>query len=273
MCATCGCEETESHPHDHAPEQEHPHAHRLADGSVLRHAHPAASAPVPGEVRRIRVEQDLLAKNDALAAVNRRLLEHAGTFAVNLMSSPGSGKTTLLVRTLGALEGTRRAVLEGDQQTDLDARRIQATGVPAVQINTGKGCHLDAAMVGRALERLPPPAHGLLFIENVGNLVCPAGFDLGEQRKVVVVSVTEGEDKPLKYPDMFAVADLVIVNKVDLLPHLDFDLPALEANVARVRPGVPVLRLSARTGEGFAPWLAWLRQGLQGDRRAEGHRA
>jgi len=265
MCTTCGCGETGSTQH-HANDPAHEHEHVLADGRVVRHSHDAdghaAHTHPDGEARRIRVEQDLLAKNDALAAVNRHRLEHAGTFAVNLMSSPGSGKTTLLVRTLRALEGLPLAVVEGDQQTDLDAKRIEATGVKAVQINTGKGCHLDAAMIGRALDQLPPLPHGLLFIENVGNLVCPAGFDLGEKRKVVVVSVTEGEDKPLKYPDMFAVADLVLVNKVDLLPHVEFDVAELEANVHRVRPGVPILRLSAKTGEGFDPWLGWLRRGL-----------
>ena len=172
------------------------------------------------------------------------------------------------MRTLRALDRLPLAVIEGDQQTDLDARRIHATGVTALQINTGKGCHLDAAMIAKALERLPPPPHGLLFIENVGNLVCPAGFDLGEARKVVVVSVTEGEDKPLKYPDMFAAADLVLVNKVDLVPYLDFDLKELEANVERIRPGAPILRLSALTGEGFEPWLAWLRKGVVPEERA-----
>jgi hydrogenase nickel incorporation protein HypB len=242
------------HHHEHH-DHEHEHEHVMADGRVVRHSHGVDER----EARRIKVEEDLLARNDALAAVNRRMLAHAGVFAVNLMSSPGSGKTTLLVRTLGALEGRPLAVIEGDQQTDLDAKRIEATGVKAVQINTGKGCHLDAAMVGRALTQLPLQQGGLLFIENVGNLVCPASFDLGENRKVVVVSVTEGEDKPLKYPDMFAVADLVLVNKVDLVPHLEFDLAQLEANVRRVRPGAPILRLSAKTGEGFEPWLMWLR--------------
>jgi hydrogenase nickel incorporation protein HypB len=261
MCATCGCGEnaelTESHGH-HQHHHEHEHEHVMADGSVLRHAHGAHTEHAQREARRIKVEEDILGRNDALAQVNRRMLAHTGTSAVNLMSSPGSGKTTLLVRTLRALQGLPCAVIEGDQQTDLDAKRIEATGVKAVQINTGKGCHLDAAMVGRAMQQLPLEQGGLLFIENVGNLVCPASFDLGEHKKVVVVSVTEGEDKPLKYPDMFAVADLVLVNKIDLLPHLELDMAQLEANVQRVCPGVPVLRVSARTGEGFAPWLAWL---------------
>lgn len=244
MCLTCGCGEADQHAHEHE--------HVQADGSVVKHAHEAR------EARRVRVEEDLLARNDALAGVNRRLLAQAGTFSINLMSSPGSGKTTLLVRTLGALGGRAAVVIEGDQQTDLDAQRIEATGVKAVQINTGKGCHLDASMVGRALQELSLPQGGLLFIENVGNLVCPASFDLGENRKVVVVSVTEGEDKPLKYPDMFAVADLVLVNKIDLMPHLDFDLARLEANLRRVKPGVSIIRVSAKSGEGFPQWLEWL---------------
>ncbi len=275
MCATCGCGETEEKVH-------HDHEHVLADGTVVRHSHDDAADHGDhdhddhhhddhhheGESRRIKVEQDILAKNDSFAAVNRRRFEQAGTFAVNLMSSPGSGKTTLLVRTLQALEGVPLAVIEGDQQTNLDASRIEATGVKAIQINTGKGCHLDASMVGKALEQLQPLPHGLLFIENVGNLVCPAGFDLGEKRKVVVVSVTEGEDKPLKYAQMFAVADLVVINKIDLVPHLDFDLRQLEVNVNRVKPGLPILRLSARTGEGFEPWLQWLRQSLSQEKRS-----
>ena len=163
------------------------------------------------------------------------------------------------MRTLEALRGSLPlAVIEGDQQTSLDTERIRATGIDAAQVNTGKGCHLDAQMVARALERLPPPQHGALFIENVGNLVCPAGFDLGESKKVVVVSVTEGEDKPLKYPDMFAVADLVLVNKMNLAPHVGFDRDALAKNIERVKPGARVLYVSAKSGDGFDAWLGWL---------------
>jgi hydrogenase nickel incorporation protein HypB len=243
------------HAHDH----EHEHEHVMADGTVVRHAH-HHDEPLEREARRVKVERDILSRNDAVARLNRKVLAAHHTFALNLMSSPGSGKTTLLVRTLNELKaGTPCAVIEGDQQTDLDAKRIEATGVQAVQINTGKGCHLDAAMVGGAFRQLSPPQDGVLFIENVGNLVCPASFDLGENAKVVVVSTTEGEDKPLKYPDMFAVADLVLVNKIDLAPHLDFDLATLEAHVQRVRPGVRILRVSAKTGEGFEAWLDWLR--------------
>ena len=213
-----------------------------------------ASAP-----RVVQVERDLLAKNDRFARANRTLFEAAKIRAINLMSSPGSGKTTLLVETLRRLKGeTPVAVIEGDQQTTFDADRIRATGAPAVQVNTGKVCHLDASMITEALGGLDAPSGGVLFIENVGNLVCPAGFDLGETEKVVVVSVTEGEDKPLKYPGMFAAADLVLVNKVDLLPHLELDLERLRESARRVRPGVGILEVSARTGEGFDAWLDWL---------------
>jgi hydrogenase nickel incorporation protein HypB len=235
------------------------HTHTLADGSTVTHHHGHDDLH-PTEARRIAVEQDVMAKNDRAAALNRTRFEASGTFVLNLMSSPGSGKTTLLVRTLDALKASGRPlmVIEGDQQTSLDAERIRATGVTAVQVNTGKGCHLDAEMVMRALSRQPAPVQGLLFVENVGNLVCPAGFDLGEARKVVIASVTEGEEKPLKYPDMFAVADLVLLNKVDLVAALDFDLAALERNVRKVNPRAKVLHVSARTGQGFDGWLSWL---------------
>jgi len=179
------------------------------------------------------------------------------------VSSPGSGKTTLLVKTVQALQGRLgAAVIEGDQQTSRDADRVRATGAPAIQINTGKGCHLDAHMVGEALRKLEPADGSLLLIENVGNLVCPAAFDLGEAHKVVILSVTEGEDKPIKYPDMFHAADLLLINKIDLLPHVDFEVEAAVAFAHRVRPGLEVMRLSAATGEGFAAWLAWLERGV-----------
>lgn len=217
------------------------------------------SAPGLPESRLVRIEADLLAKNDAIARGNRAHFAGHRVLALNLVSSPGSGKTTLLVRTLEALRGSLPlAVIEGDQQTSNDAARIRATGVPAVQVNTGKGCHLDASMVSRAFDRLHDLQDGVLFIENVGNLVCPAGFDLGEAHKVVLASVTEGEDKPLKYPDIFAASSLMLVSKVDLLPHLEFDVDALVANARRVRPGIAVIRVSARTGEGMAAWLKWI---------------
>lgn len=213
--------------------------------------------------RLIRLEQDILAKNDTFARVNRTLFTATGVLALNLMSSPGSGKTTLLVRTLNDLKSRAAgavpmAVIEGDQQTSMDAERIRATGIPAVQINTGKGCHLDAQMVTQAVGTLSPAPKSVLFIENVGNLVCPAGFDLGEAHKVVVLSVTEGEDKPLKYPNMIAAADLVLVNKIDLLPYLQFDVARLVANARRVKPGVDVLEVSATNGQGLEAWYAWI---------------
>jgi hydrogenase nickel incorporation protein HypB len=269
------------HPHDHA----HPHPHwqelpaalRGPGGTVgsvgplgpIGAAHAAGFAPS----RVVDVERALLEKNDALAAINRRRFAERAVLALNLVSSPGSGKTTLLVRTIEAWAArTPVAVIEGDQQTSRDADRIRATGAPAVQVNTGKGCHLDAQMVAGAVDRLDPADGSLLLIENVGNLVCPAAFDLGEAHKVVILSVTEGEDKPLKYPDMFRAADLMLLSKTDLLPHLDFDVDAAIAYAQRVRPGLRVLQVSAKTGAGLAEWLAWLEAGLAaaGTRRGGG---
>ncbi|THF65336.1 hydrogenase nickel incorporation protein HypB [Pseudothauera rhizosphaerae] len=230
----------------------------------LHFGHGPAHAHAPGlsQGEMVRIERDILGKNDALAAANRRRLAERGVFALNLVSSPGSGKTTLLVETIRRLAGRLPvAVVEGDQQTEFDAERIRATGAPALQINTGKGCHLDAHMVGRALDELPPPQNGLLLIENVGNLVCPAAFDLGEAHKVVILSVTEGEDKPLKYPDMFAAADLMLLSKVDLLPHLSFDAGRAVDYALRVNPKLRVIRCSATSGEGFDDWLAWIEAG------------
>jgi hydrogenase nickel incorporation protein HypB len=206
----------------------------------------------------VSVEQDILSKNDALAAHNRSHFNSHRVLALNLVSSPGAGKTTLLVETLGRLlPDTTVAVIEGDQETSADADRIRATGAPAIQVNTGKGCHLDAAMIDQAFGQLH--FHdGILFIENVGNLVCPAGFDLGEAHKVVIASVTEGEDKPLKYPNMFAASSLMLVSKVDLLPHLDFDVQLLIANARRVNPAIAVIQVSASNGEGMERWLGWL---------------
>ena len=192
------------------------------------------------------------------------MLAERGVLALNLLSSPGSGKTTLLVATIARLSGKHAvSVIEGDQQTSVDADRVRATGVRAVQINTGKGCHLDGHMVGHALEDLDPAHGSLVFIENVGNLVCPAAFDLGEAHKVAILSVTEGEDKPLKYPDMFAAANLVLMNKTDLLPHLDFDIDAAIANTRHVNPRAVVLQVSAKTGAGLDAWIAWIEGALQ----------
>jgi hydrogenase nickel incorporation protein HypB len=281
-------EHPHEHPHDHPHDHDHTHDHGQSPphariGAQARaHAHAAplhyglgpAGAHAPGisQARMVQIERDILSKNDALAAENRRRFADAGVFAVNLVSSPGSGKTTLLVRTIQALEGRFPvAVIEGDQQTSNDAERIRATGAPAIQVNTGKGCHLDAQMVGRAAERLALGEGSLLLVENVGNLVCPAGFDLGEDHKVVILSVTEGEDKPLKYPDMFRAADLMLLAKIDLLPHLDFDVEQCVANARRVNPGIEVIRVSARSGEGLAQWLAWLDRGVHEarERRAQ----
>jgi hydrogenase nickel incorporation protein HypB len=216
----------------------------------------------------LRIEEDILGQNQAYAEANRRRFAEHGQFVVNLVSSPGSGKTSLLVKTIEKLAGSLPlAVIEGDQQTRHDAERIRATGAPAIQINTGKGCHLDAHMVGHALDHLALADDSLLFIENVGNLVCPAAFDLGEAHKVVILSVTEGEDKPLKYPDMFAAADLMLLTKIDLLAHVDFDAAACIAYARRVNPRLEVLQLSARSGLGLEDWLAWLRAGLAHSRQ------
>jgi hydrogenase nickel incorporation protein HypB len=248
--------------HEHGPEHGHEHV-RLdvtagAPGGLATTGVALAAATGHGDPTTLDLELDVLAKNDALAARTRAWLADTGITAVNLMSSPGSGKTTLLERTIREL-GRPVSVVEGDQETLLDAERIRAAGARAVQVNTGSGCHLDAEMLHSALEQLAPAPGSLVMVENVGNLVCPALFDLGEAARVVVISVTEGDDKPLKYPHMFAAADLVVVNKTDLLPYVDFDVEVLAANARRLRPCVPVLPLSARSGEGVAAWYDWIR--------------
>jgi len=236
------------HHHDHG--HDHSHSHALAPV----HAHPPAAG-----FRLVQMERDILEKNNGFARANRARLQATGVQALNLVSSPGSGKTTLLVKTIEMLRRQRAvAVIEGDQETARDAERIRATGAPALQINTGKGCHLDAHMVGHAIGQLSPPAGALLLIENVGNLVCPAAFDLGEAHKVVVLSVTEGEDKPLKYPDMFRAASLMLLNKCDLLPHLQFDVEFAIACARRVNPSLDILQVSAVSGAGMEQWLAWI---------------
>jgi hydrogenase nickel incorporation protein HypB len=292
MCSTCGCGQGEkrvedishhhthehangAHSHEHEHDHAHEHSHTHPDGTTHSHSHshayghshahehahdhPLDAAAGAGVTRLVSVERDILEKNDAIAAENRHDLQATKTLALNLVSSPGSGKTALLVETLKRIgDKYPVAVIEGDQETTADADRIRATGVPAIQINTGKGCHLDADMVRTAMSRLGTPANGVLFIENVGNLVCPAGFDLGEAHKVVIVSVTEGEDKPLKYSGMFAASALMVVTKTDLLPHLDFDVDRLIDNARRINPTIGVLKLSAKTGEGMDRWLHWL---------------
>ncbi len=250
MCTTCGCGEGEvkieghDHSHDHAHEHHHHHEH--------------------GQSRMVQIEQDILSKNNEYAAANRKWFAERGILALNLVSSPGSGKTTLLARCINDMKDELQlSVIEGDQQTANDAERIRSTGVKALQINTGKGCHLDGHMVGHALEQLQPDNDSVLFIENVGNLVCPAAFDLGEAHKVVILSVTEGEDKPIKYPDMFHAADLMLLNKIDLLPHLEFDVEKCIEYARRVNPKIKVLKVSASSGEGMESWYQWLKTSRQ----------
>jgi hydrogenase nickel incorporation protein HypB len=208
----------------------------------------------------VQIETDILAKNDQYAQANRRLFQARGILSLNLVSSPGSGKTTLLTKTIDALKDEiELAVIEGDQQTSNDADLIRETGVPAIQVNTGKGCHLDGHMIGHALEHFGAPEDGVLFIENVGNLVCPAAFDLGEAHKVVILSVTEGEDKPIKYPDMFHASDVMLLTKTDLLPYLDFDVDKCLEYAARVNPQIKTFLVSAKSGDGMDDWLNWIR--------------
>lgn len=254
MCEVCGCG------NPYRPRARQQNIPKPA-GDVLHFGHGPAGVELPGlsQARVLEIQEDILGRNDAIAARNRAAFSRAGVLALNLVSSPGSGKTSLLVESLKRLaDRLPLAVIEGDQQTDCDARRIRETGVAALQVNTGRGCHLDAAMVERAIERLPLPSHGVLFIENVGNLVCPSGFDLGEAHKVVMLSVTEGEDKPLKYPDMFAAADLMVLTKIDLLPHLRFDVERCVGFAKQVNPGIQIIRLSSETGEGMEAWLSWV---------------
>jgi hydrogenase nickel incorporation protein HypB len=231
MCATCGCSDD-------------------AGVRVNGHGH---------EDRLVVLEQKVLARNDHLAEHNRAWLAERDIVAVNLMSSPGSGKTTLLERTIRELGGAV-SVVEGDQETEFDAERIRATGAPVVQVNTGAGCHLDADMLARALRSLDPAPGSVVFVENVGNLVCPALFDLGEQRRVVVMSVTEGADKPLKYPHMFATADVVLLNKTDLLPYVEFDSARFAKAMSQVNENARVISVSATRGDGVPDWYGWLRE-------------
>ncbi|WP_312604789.1 hydrogenase nickel incorporation protein HypB [Kosakonia cowanii] len=284
MCTTCGCQDgnryiegDEHNPHSAFRSAPFAPATRPAltitgvktdafsptqlDEGDLHYGHGAAGTHAPGisQRRMLEVEIDVLDKNNRIAARNRARFAARQQLVLNLVSSPGSGKTTLLTETLLRLKNRLPcAVIEGDQQTVNDAARIRATGTPAIQVNTGKGCHLDAQMIADAAPRLPLAEQGILFIENVGNLVCPASFDLGERHKVAVLSVTEGEDKPLKYPHMFAAASLMLLNKVDLLPYLNFDVEQCIAYAREVNPEIEILLVSATKGDGMDAWLDWL---------------
>jgi len=281
MCTVCGCGQgtvegagnSSGHHHHHGHGHHHHHGHHHGhdhDHHHHDHAHGKEALDygvglggvhVPGmsESRIVEVERNILEENDRFAAMNRDYLTSRNVLALNLVSSPGSGKTTLLVRSITDLQDRYAiSVIEGDQQTSFDAECIRETAAPAVQINTGKGCHLDGHMVGHALERLAPQPGSVLFIENVGNLVCPAAFDLGEAHKVVMLSVTEGDDKPLKYPDMFHAADLMVLTKIDLLPHVSFDVERCVDFARRINNGLEVLEVSATTGAGLNDWYAWI---------------
>jgi len=267
MCTTCGCgpDATGHHDHDHDHNHhhhDHGHSHHHDHGHDHKHDHHHDQSHAPSRTV-ITIEEDILAKNNRLASFNRALFKEKGIFVLNLVSSPGSGKTTLLERTLRDLNGRYRfAVIEGDQQTDNDARRIAETGVPVRQINTGAGCHLDAHQVMHGTETFDLDRLDILMIENVGNLVCPAGFDLGEHHKVALLSTTEGEDKPLKYPQMFHNSTVMLLNKTDLLPHLDFDVEKCKAFARQVNPDITIFEVSARTGEGMGAWYDWLGRGV-----------
>jgi hydrogenase nickel incorporation protein HypB len=267
MCLSCGCSEgatprlegEHAHDqHDHSHEHGHAHGHRLAPSRLMPPRPPAGSIT-------LKLEQDILAKNNRLAEENRAWLAARKVLALNLISAPGAGKTSLLERVSRDLAGELSiAAVEGDQETARDAERLRAAGVPAVQINTGAGCHLDAVMVRRGLERLDPAPGALVAIENVGNLVCPALFDLGEHAKVVLLSVTEGEDKPLKYPHAFRAAEVMILSKIDLLPYVPFDPERCLAYARQVNPRLQIFPVSAARGEGLGAWYAWLRARLVG---------
>lgn len=275
MCTTCGCSDdaaakitnmqsekhdhNHEHNHEHSHDHEHPHSHEHEhihdhDHHDHSHSHAAKSST-------ITLEEKILAKNDRLAERNRGWFEGSDIMALNLVSSPGAGKTALLERTILDLkEQIDIVVMEGDQATTNDAERIKKAGCPVLQINTGAGCHLDAEMIASALKELKPARGSLLFIENVGNLVCPALFDLGEKHKVVILSVTEGEDKPVKYPHMFRAAELMILNKVDLLPYLNFDLEACKKYALSVNPHLKIIEISVTKGTGLDAWYTWLRE-------------
>ncbi len=257
--------EAQTHHHPKPASSEGTHQPERLENGDLHYGKGEAQVHVSGVSQRqlISLEQDILGKNNHIAQHNREHFVANEQLVLNLVSSPGSGKTTLLTETLNRIKQQYScAVIEGDQQTSNDAERIRATSVPAIQINTGKGCHLDADMIHKAYHQLEVDKHGVLFIENVGNLVCPASFDLGEHCKVAILSVTEGEEKPLKYPNMFAASDLMLINKIDLLDYVDFDIDACIANAKLVNPNIKVIKVSARTGEGLDAWESWIQQQL-----------
>jgi len=276
MCATCGCSDSaepkivnlqtgktltlqgldHSHNHEHGHDHDHDHSHEHDHDHSHDHEHPQS--------RVISLEEQVLAKNDLKAERNRGWFEGSNILALNLVSSPGAGKTTLLERTIKDLQNEFSiGVIEGDQATINDAERIAKTGCRVVQINTGAGCHLDAQMLANGLEQLKPERDSVVFIENVGNLVCPALFDLGEKCKVTILSITEGEDKPVKYPHMFRASEVLLLNKMDLLPHLNFDLDACKRYALSVNPKIKILEVSAQTGSGLDAWYAWVRQQIK----------
>jgi len=284
MCTTCGCSDDakakvfnlqtgqslslmnepevhEVHTHDH---EGHRHDHEVHTHNHEGHTHDHSRGHTHTEAAKvITLDQKILAKNDLLAERNRGWFEGSNILALNFVSSPGAGKTALLERTIRDLQQEISiSVIEGDQATLHDAERIQKTGCKVIQINTGAGCHLDAQMLAAGLKQLSPPRNSVVFIENVGNLVCPALFDLGEKSKIAILSITEGEDKPVKYPHMFRAAEILLLNKIDLLPHLDFDLEVCKKFALSVNPKMKIFEISARSGEGLEAWYGWLRQEL-----------
>ncbi len=248
------------HHYDHTHDHSHNHDHHHSHGHDNTHGHTHDHPHDHDHGRKVEIEEDILGKNNLLAERNRGYFEAKGILSLNLVSSPGSGKTSLLERTIKDLgKELPFFIIEGDQQTMNDANRIQEAGAPVVQVNTGQGCHLDADMVNRAVKKLEPADKSVLMIENVGNLVCPAMFDLGESSRVVIMSVTEGEDKPAKYPYMFQTSDICIINKTDLLPYLDFDLEKAREYALKINPKLEFIELSVKTGEGMDHWYDWLR--------------
>ena len=293
MCTTCGCsdnakttltnlesgsvstisEHDHHHNHQHPHNHTHGHDHKHSHGHIHGHDHghkrsyDHTHSHTQAHAATMQLEEEILAKNNLLAMRNRGCFEEKNILALNLVSSPGSGKTTLLQKTITDLKQILPInVIEGDQETTNDARRIKETGCKVVQINTGTGCHLEADMLERGVKELQPPTDSVVMIENVGNLVCPALFDLGERHKVAILSVTEGEDKPIKYPHMFRVSDIMILNKIDLLPHVNFNVEACIQQAQSVNPHIKVFQVSATTGEGMESWYQWIKNQVNNTR-------